>query len=140
MIPGTPSPKSAWTARSSPIISSTCRSEELVCNLRTAVGADGKRLFVGFASGQQRLHLYDENWKLLVNYPEDALRNRHAGICDVELADLDGDGTLRLYVGYWGDVGVQAASLEGKRLASNRLINEFVHLAVGPIHEKAIAT
>jgi hypothetical protein len=68
--------------------------EELVSNLRTAVGADGKRLYVAFGSAQQRLHLYDENWKLLINFPEDALKNRHQGIADVEFGDLDGDGSL----------------------------------------------
>ena len=104
---------------------------ELVSSLRTAAAPGGKRLFVAFASGQQRAHLFDEKWKLLVHYPEDALRNPHKGIDDVQLADLDGDGKLRLYVGYWDVVGVQAASLEGKRLAANRLVNN-VRMAVGP--------
>ncbi len=75
--------------------------------------------------------MLDENWKLLIHYPEDALRNPHKGIADVQLADLEGDGKLRLYVGYWDVVGVQAASLEGKRLASNRQVNN-VRMAIGP--------
>ena len=77
------------------------------------------------------MHLLDENWKLLIHYPEDALRNPHKGIADVQLADLDGDGKLRLYVGYWDVVGVQAASLEGKRLTTNRQVNN-VRMAIGP--------
>ena len=52
----------------------------------------------------------------------------------MQLADLDGDGKLRLYVGYWDVVGVQAASLEGKRLGSNRLLNN-VRMAVGPAEQ-----
>jgi hypothetical protein len=106
------------------------QKEELVCYLRTAVGTNGKRLFAGCATGQQRAHLFDENWNLLVSYPADALENRHGGIADVQLADLDGDGKIRLYVGYWGVVGLQAASLDGKRLASNRLLNN-VRMAIG---------
>ena len=104
---------------------------EAVCYLRTAVGADGKRLFAGCAMGQQRVHLFDENWKRLMSYPADALENRHSGIADVQLADLEGNGKLRLYVSYFGVVGLQAASLEGKRLAFNRLLNN-AHLAIGP--------
>ena len=96
------------------------QKEEAVCNLRTAVGGDGKRLFVGFANGHQRLHLLDQDWKLLFHYPADALQNRHDGIADVQFGDLDGDGTLRLYVSYWGVVGVQAVSLAGERVAFNR--------------------
>ena len=110
------------------------QKEEAICNLRTAVGGNGKRLFVAFANGQQRAHLFDENWNLLASYPADALENRHSGIADVQLADLEGDGSLRLYVGYYGVVGLQAASLEGKRLFSNRLLNN-VHMAVGPAEE-----
>ena len=70
---------------------------------------------------------------MLINYPADALENRHSGIADVQLADLggDGDGKLRLYVGYWGLVGVQAASLDGKRLLFNRVLNN-VRMAIGP--------
>ena len=104
---------------------------EVVSNLRTAVAPGGKRLFLAFASAQQRVHLLDENWKVLIHYPEDALRNPHKGVADVQLADLDGDGALRLYVGYWDVVGVQAASLEGKRLTTNRQVNN-VRMAVGP--------
>ncbi len=66
-----------------------------------------------------------------MSYPADALENRHSGIADVQLADLEGNGKLRLYVSYFGVVGLQAASLEGKRLAFNRLLNN-VHMAIGP--------
>ena len=105
------------------------RKRSAICAPRSA--ADGKRLFAGFAIGQQRAHLFDENWNLLASYPADALENRHSGIADVQLADLEGDGKLRLYVGYLGVVGLQAASLEGKRLAFNRLLNN-AHMAIGP--------
>jgi thiol-disulfide isomerase/thioredoxin len=104
---------------------------ELICSLRTAVGGNGKRLFAGSAIGQQRLHLFDENWNLLASYPADALENPHSGIMDVQLADLEGDGKLQLYVSYLGVVGLQKASLDGKRLSSNRLLNN-VHMAIGP--------
>jgi thiol-disulfide isomerase/thioredoxin len=97
--------------------------------LRSGVGADGKRFFVASASAQQQVHLFDEDWKLLVNFPADALENPHPGIADVQIGDLDGDGKLKLYVGYWGSVGVQAVSLEGKRLWSNRTMEMVLRVA-----------
>jgi thiol-disulfide isomerase/thioredoxin len=105
--------------------------EEAICNLRTAQSADGKRVFVGFAAGQQRLHLFDADWKLLASYPDDALTNRHKGISDVQLGDLDGEGKLKLYIGYWDVVGIQGVSLEGKRLWSNRSFASVLSMAVG---------
>ncbi|MEN6558618.1 MAG: TlpA disulfide reductase family protein, partial [Thermoguttaceae bacterium] len=93
--------------------------EELIANLRSAVDAKGRRYTVAFFASQQRCHVLDEHWKHVVSYPADALKNPHRGIASVELGDLDGDGRLKLYVSYWGVVGVQAASLEGHRIWSN---------------------
>ena len=105
--------------------------KEVIGSLRTAVGTDGKRYFVAFLLSQQRCHVYDENWKLVAHYPEDALKSPHRGIADVELGDLDGDGRLNVYVSYWGLVGVQCASLEGKRLWANRSLSEVACIAIG---------
>jgi len=108
---------------------------EIISALRTATGSDGKRYYVAFAllSAQQRCHLLDENLELLVSYPEDALESPHQGIADVRLADLRGSGEIRAYVGYWGVVGVQEVSLEGKRLAYNRSLADVSQIAVsGP--------
>jgi thiol-disulfide isomerase/thioredoxin len=106
---------------------------ELVASLRASAGADGKRYVAVLAGAQQRFHLLDPQWKLLFSYPPDGLENPHSGIGDVQLGDLDGSGTLAAYVGYWGLVGVQAVSLEGKRLWSNRSLSNVERIAiVGP--------
>ncbi|MEE8451554.1 MAG: redoxin domain-containing protein [Thermoguttaceae bacterium] len=106
---------------------------ELIANLRTATGADGRRYLAAFASAQQRFHMLDENFRQVFSYPADALQSPHAGIADVQLADLDGDGTIEAYIGYWGLVGLQAASLEGQRIWSDRTIANVVRLALsGP--------
>ncbi len=109
---------------------------EVIGNLRAATGADGKRYLAAFFFIQQRCHVLDENWKPVSDYPEDALRNPHSGISDVELGDLDGDGKLKMYVSYWGVVGVQAASLDGKRLWANRSLSNVMGLALGAPDEK----
>jgi thiol-disulfide isomerase/thioredoxin len=106
-------------------------SGEILTMLRTAVGADGKRYFIVFASTQQRFHLLDDQCDLLTSYPENALENPHSGIADVEFGDLTGDGTLKAYVGYWGVVGVQAVSLAGDRLWSNRSVANVLRMAIG---------
>src|SRR5205085_2351065 len=68
----------------------------------------------------------------------------HAGISDVQLADLDGDGQPEINVGYWGAVGVQNVSLTGMRQWSNRTIENVLRLAViGPddlAHRRLLCT
>ena len=105
-------------------------AKEAVGLLRSAVGADGRRYYAGSANGQQQIHVFDEHWKLLFNFPQDALENNHPGIADVEFGDLEGDGKLALYLGYWGSVGAQAVSLEGQKVWSNRMMEMVLRLAV----------
>jgi thiol-disulfide isomerase/thioredoxin len=104
--------------------------KEAVCSLRAAKGERRQRLVAGFATGHQRFHLFDENWKQLFSFPQDALKNPHSGIADVQLGDLDGDGAMKAYVSYFGAVGVQAVSLQAKRLWSNRSIEMVTRLAI----------
>jgi len=103
---------------------------EFVTNIRAFAAADGKIYIAVFAGAQQRCHILDEQWNIVLSYPENALENPHSGIADVELGDLDGDGVPKIYVGYWGVVGVQAVTLEGKRLWPNRSISNVVRMAV----------
>ena len=81
---------------------------------------------------QPRVHVFDENWKLVSHYPANALEEGqpHAEIADAQLADLDGDGKLELVVGYFGAVGVQIVSLDGNRLMRNRELANVSRLLV----------
>ncbi len=111
---------------------------EAVDALRSATGADGKRYLVAFLPMQQRCHVLDEKWNVVADYPEDALKNPHSGLGDVQLGDLDGDGKLKMYVSYSGVVGVQAVSLDGKkRIWDNRTLSNVLSIAVGPPDEKS---
>jgi thiol-disulfide isomerase/thioredoxin len=102
----------------------------MVSNIRSFTAADGKNYIVVFASGQQRCLLLDDQWNVILSYPADALENPHSGIADVQLGDLEGSGVPKLYVSYWGNVGVQAVSLEGKRIWSNRTISHVSKMAI----------
>jgi thiol-disulfide isomerase/thioredoxin len=105
--------------------------QEVVSFLRTATTPDGKRIFAGSAPGMLQLYAFDEKFNPLFVYPEAAMENPHSGITDVQIADLDGDGTPMLAVGYRGDVGVQGVSIEGERIWSNRSVPIVLRLAVG---------
>jgi hypothetical protein len=111
-------------------------AREAISFLRTGVTPDGKRYYAGSAPGMQQFHLFDQDWKLLLSFPKDALESPHAGITDVQMGDLDGDGTPELYVGYRGIVGVQGVSLEGRRIWSNRTVETVLRLAIDGPNEK----
>ncbi len=97
--------------------------------LRTGVDGNNARYFAAFASPEQQVYLCDAEWKLVTTFPE----GHHPGLSDVRLADLAGNGQLNLQVAYWGPVGVQTASLAGRRLAANRMLENVSHLTVvGP--------
>lgn len=107
--------------------------KEVVGNLRTAVDAEGHRFYAAFMVSNQRCHVFDENWKLIAHYPQDALEHPHSGISDVQLGDLDGDGKVKMYVSYMGVVGVQAVSLDGNRIWKNRTtVSSVACLALAP--------
>ncbi|MBN2024802.1 MAG: redoxin domain-containing protein [Pirellulales bacterium] len=110
---------------------------EPILFLRTNVGADGKRLFVGSGRGAQQFHVFDENLRPLWSLPPDAERNRHAGVGDVQVGDLDADGRLEACVGYLGLVGVKCFRLDAAAPAdavwSQRAVANVCKLALeGP--------
>jgi peroxiredoxin/outer membrane lipoprotein-sorting protein len=105
---------------------------EVVGQIRTAAGADGRRYVVAFLPTQKRCHVFDDQWNLVLHYPNDAPRIAYGGISDVQLGDLDGDGKLKMYVSYWAALGIQAVSLDGVRIWGNRTdVTASSSIAVG---------
>lgn len=108
-------------------------SSEVVSFLRTTEGAGGRRWFAVSAVGMQQVHVYDTDWKPVFHFPSDAFENKHPGIFDAQFAELAAPGTPLLALGYWGPVGAQGVSLEGKRLWANRSMENVFRLTVtGP--------
>ena len=97
---------------------------EKVSFLRTLVSHDGKRYFIVGSVGQ--FHVFDAQWRRTLSYPPS---NGLAQILDVLPADIDGDGAPELAVGCARAAGVQAVSLDGRKVWSNRTIQNVAMLA-----------
>jgi len=107
--------------------------QEVVTFLITGLGADQKRFFAGLAVQQQRVHVFDEQFREVFRFPADALEHPHAGIYDAAFADLNADGQLELYVSYWDVVGVQQVDLtKRERRWGFRQIANVARMAIGP--------
>lgn len=101
------------------------QGNEVVAVLDTAADKTGKRYFLGSARGIQRVHLFDENLKTILVYPE----VQHPGIVDARLSDLTGDGVPEMILGYGGAAGVHAVDLQGNRLWSNNSMVDAIRVA-----------
>jgi hypothetical protein len=99
--------------------------------LRTATDASGRRWWLGGRRGGQQVFVFGDDFSLRAAYPE-AGGAAHEGITDADLADLDGDGEPELIVGYLGSVGVQVATLDGRRLWRDRSLGSVLDVAAGP--------
>ena len=99
--------------------------------LRSAVEKTGKRYFVGWSFGSQQLSIYNDQFELVGRYPGEGTPP-HEGMADVRLVDLNADGNLEAVIGFLGVVGVQAISLDGKRLWANRTAAVAFRIGVLP--------
>jgi hypothetical protein len=98
--------------------------------LRTAADNQGRRIFAGASLLAPRAFVFDEQGKRLLAYPPED--QKHDGVRDVLLADLDGSGKPSLAVGFWGLTGVHGVSLAGERTWVNRELAPVLSLAATP--------
>jgi hypothetical protein len=94
-----------------------------------AIDGDGRRWCAGSAPLSPQLFLFDDQWQTRLVHPAGP---SPAPICDVQLTDLDGEDGLALYVGFVGEAGLQAVSLEGKLRWRNKTFPNVVSIAVAP--------
>ena len=105
--------------------------DQPITYLRSATDSHENRYYVGAANLARQLFVFDENWKLLIHYPDE--QQQHEGIRDVQIADITGNGYLDLAVGFWGLVGLQAVDLDGSRHWSQRSVTPVLSIALtGP--------
>ena len=98
----------------------------LVTVLRTAVDRQTNRYYLGISNLARQIFLFDHQWNVLLAFP--SLEQKHDGVRDAQLADLDADGQLELYVGFWGLAGVQSRSFAGQLRWSNRHVSSVLSI------------
>ncbi len=97
-----------------------------VSGLRRQSGADGSECYVAMSSLGKQCHVFDAQWRHLLQYPPASTAS--PGIEDALLADLDTDGELELYVGFAGAGGVVRINLNGQRMWSLRQSDSVLSL------------
>jgi len=100
--------------------------------LRSATDGEGRRWVLASGVGWQEVYVWDDQWQPVLTFPDE----RHSGIGDVMLADLDGSGKPIMYIGFWGGLGVHGGSLDGRRLWANRRLNHVLQITAGPENEE----
>ena len=100
-----------------------------VAILRSQLNGQGEREFLAGAIQGQFAYWFNDQWQLLLRYPSP--EQKHAGIFDLQLSDLDRDGELELLLGFAGEVGTQSVRQDGSRKWSNRAMTNVLSLAVG---------
>ena len=110
------------------------KSSTAYCLLPTASNNASPPRFLAFAPGQQRIHVYDQNWKNLFHYPDNALERPHDGIQDALFGNLTNDNKEEIYIGYLGTRGVQSIDLKGQLRWSNRTLGTVFSIA--PYHSQ----
>ena len=99
--------------------------------LRTWTNDQGKLWTLASGVGWQQVHVFDSEWKPVLSFPDES----HSGIGDVLFDDLNRSGNPVMYVGYWGGLGIQAGTLDGRRLWTNRRLDHVVQMGQGPTVE-----
>lgn len=107
-------------------------ADAAITNIRAGKTAAGQRFYVGFAPSLKQFFFLDKGFNVKWAFPMSIEQSAPNGIADVRVADLTGDGTPEILVGYRGEAGIQAVSLDGKVVWSNRKVTGVTKMAVVP--------
>jgi hypothetical protein len=108
-------------------------SEAAVSQSVTALAGSGTRHYATWFLRGPQVHVFDASWRRVLSYPPTSVE--HEGVQDAILADLDGDGQLELYVGFWGSEGVHCVTLSGARLWRNQDLMHVLSLMSSPAED-----
>jgi outer membrane lipoprotein-sorting protein len=109
----------------------------LMTNLRVASDRSGAEYYLATAAMGDQTHLFDERWQHLMSYPDtDAATRANPAdgnaIQDAQIADMDGDGELEVYVAFDGTGGVHRVNRRGKREWTNESVAPVYSLSISP--------
>ena len=96
--------------------------------LRTSVDSQGQPWYLASGVGWQQVYLFDESWQNILTFPE----KKHSGIGDVYLGDRAEKNNPTFLVGYWGGLGIQGGTFDGRRLWANRSMDHVLQITSGP--------
>ncbi len=99
--------------------------------LRTAVDAAGRRWWLGGSRGGRQVFVFDADWRLHATWPPDAAAG-HDGVSAADLLDVDGDGAPEIVTAHAPQGGVEATTLDGRRLWTAPAAGMVIDLAAGP--------
>ncbi len=97
-----------------------------VAQLRHAINARGQDRYVGFSPLGRQANVFGESFRPMFRYPPPA--QKHQGILDACLIDLDEDQELELYLAFAAPHGCQRVDLQGQRQWSNRVLPSVLSL------------
>ena len=97
--------------------------------LRSGKDASGNLWHAAAAPLSPQVYLLNDQWEQVLAYPAEAVA---AQVSDVQLADLRTDDGLTMYVGFIGDAGLHAVSLNGRTQWRNKAFANVVSVAVAP--------
>ncbi|WP_254506686.1 TlpA family protein disulfide reductase [Anatilimnocola floriformis] len=98
-----------------------------VTYLRTTVDKEGKRFYIGSAPLAPQWFLFDDQFRVLRAYPE---LDQSLRITDIQLADVDDDGTAEVLAANVGLLGLHVTTLQGEMKWRNRGVPNVISLAV----------
>ena len=99
--------------------------------LRTSIDSQGKFWYLASGVGWQQVYLLNDAWNVVLSFPD----GQHSGIGDVHLADLTNLGKPTMHIGYWGGIGIQGGTIDGRRLWANRSLDHVLQITSGPADE-----
>ena len=100
-----------------------------VTYFRTTVDKAGKRFYIGSAPLAPQWFLFDDAFRVLRAYPE---LDQSLRITDIQLADVDDDGTAEVLAANVGLLGLHVTTLQGEMKWRNRSVPNVISLAVTP--------
>ena len=97
--------------------------------LRTAVDRDGRRWWLAAARGSRQFFIFDQAWQLHAPSPQPGAAAADE-MATAVFNDIDADGTPDVVIGSSKAGGIEAVSLDGRRLWQERDVGPVLDVAV----------
>ena len=86
-------------------------ADTAINRIRSFRDSHGNLMFVAFAMLGKQAFVFDNNWKLVLEYPSRGTETVPRGITECQLADTDADGITELWISFVDENGVQKVDI-----------------------------